>query len=216
MFTPSLTLVPQGKKFTLAALVEVPGESFSAGSIDMGAPKSNPVGANVLAYQLNLVHSAKPAAQVITGLQYRVPSLNLKPGQSVTAFVMLDGKILGSASIVLSGKHVVALAPKRATPAVATMFRADSAPATASRPPLTSDLCQAITVRNTPRPGDFTGFMQTLDKLGIIDDTQANAHKAAIQQDLNQIGWHVQQSDIQSAPAKTVRDCSDSVQNNAF
>jgi len=215
MFTPSLTLVPQGKKFTLSALVEVPSKSFSAGSIDIGAPKSNPVGANVVACQLNLVHSAKPNAQVITNLQYRIPSLTLKPGQSVTAFVMLDGKIMGSASLVLSGEHAVALAPKRATAAVAT-FRADNASATASRPPLTSELCQAITVRNTPHPGDFTGFMQTLDKLGIIDDTQANAHKTAIQQDLNQIGWHIQQSDIQSAPAKTVRDCSDSVQNNAF
>jgi hypothetical protein len=77
-------------------------------------------------------------------------------------------------------------------------------------------MCQAITVRNTPRPGDFTGPTQTLDKLGIIDDTQAKAHKAAIQQDLNQIGWHIQRSDIQSAPAKAVRDCADSVEDNAF
>jgi hypothetical protein len=99
---------------------------------------------------------------------------------------------------------------------VPAAFRATAAPAMAERPPLTSELCQAITVRNTPQPGDFTGPTQTLDKLGVIDDMQAKAHKAGIQQDLNNIGWHIQQADIQSGPAKTVRDCSDSIENNAF
>lgn len=216
MFTPNLTLTSQGKRFTLTAITEVPNDSFSAGSAEIGAPEASPVGAGVVACQLRIEHTDQPSAQLPKSLEHRLPGLTIKSGQTLTAFVILDGRVLGSASLILSGEHVVALPRKSSVRSTILPVAANMLTAAAQRPPLTGELCQAITVRNTPDPGSFTGPLQTLDKLGVIDDIQARAHKSAIQQDLNQIGWHIQQSDIQSGPAKTVRDCSDSVQNNAF
>ena len=219
MFTPHLRLLPQGNKYILFAAMEVPNETFSAGKVELGAPDLTPVGAGVVAYQLHLAHSAEATTQITRTIEYRIPDLKIKTGDTVTAFVVLDGRVLGTGSILLSGKQGVSLAPRRSSSSsLMPVFRATTfsvAPSAAERPPLTSELCQAITVRNTPKPSEFTGPSQTLDKLGVIDDTQAKSHKSAIQQDLNQIGWHIQQADIQSGPAKTVRDCSDSMENNA-
>lgn len=188
MFTPHLSLISEGKNYTLLAVTEVPNETFSAGKAEMGAPDLNPGGAGVMACQLQLAHSPRSTGQVANTVEHRIRGLSLKPGDTVTAFVMLDGRVLGSSSIVLSDK----------------------------RPPLTSELCQRITVQNTPRPGDFTGPTQLLVKLGIVDDTQAGFHRSGIQQDLNAIGWNIAEANIQTGPDKSVRDCSNSVQNNAF
>ena len=87
--------------------------------------------------------------------------------------------------------------------------------AMAEREPLTPGLAQRIVVQNTPdRPSD-PAPNTLLKTLGIVDGETANTHKAGIQRDLRNIGWRIQQNDIESSPTKTIAACRDSVLSNA-
>jgi hypothetical protein len=88
--------------------------------------------------------------------------------------------------------------------------------ALADRPPLTPERVRKIVVQNTPQSPDDADPDTQLLTLGVIDTALAKDHKAGIQQDLNAMGWHITQGDIDSAPATTVGACRDSVLDNAF
>ena len=76
-------------------------------------------------------------------------------------------------------------------------------------------LVQAIVVKNTPKPQNFTDSDDVLQKLGVIDGHIVDGHKAGIQQDLAAIGGQIAQDDIDSSPTTTVAACRDSVLANA-
>ena|ERR1700674_846029 len=87
--------------------------------------------------------------------------------------------------------------------------------ASTEKPPLTPELCQAIVVRNAPKPNNFTGPDQPLGKLGVIDGELTKFHKEGIRVDLRHIQYKIDTKTINSGPAVKVSDCSASVQNNA-
>jgi hypothetical protein len=97
-------------------------------------------------------------------------------------------------------------------------FAASSAiAATAARPDLTPELAQQIVVHDTPRPHKFGGDPdQQLLELGVIDDVQAGLHAARIQKSLSDINWRIKRSDIDTGPATSVGDCTNSVLANAI
>ena len=227
MFSPQLTFVPSGKKFILHTITEVPSAAFKAGKATKGAPESSPVGSGVLAFQLNLTHDAVGASkQVVHTVTHNLTGIAIpaKAGTTITAFVLLDGVILGSATLVSSpsatgtagsARANVQLPPLRVklagSPRVATRTMAA---AVATRPDLDDDLRHRVAVRNTPKPSAANGSgTQLLVDLDVTDLTQGQKHCARIQTDLNNIGWHISQNQIVSGPDKSVDDCSDSLTN---
>ena len=83
------------------------------------------------------------------------------------------------------------------------------------KPPLTPELCQAIVVRNTPKPKNFKKPEQALGELGVVDAEQTKFHKKDIRDDLKRIRYKIDTNNIKSGAAVSVSDCSASVQNNA-
>lgn len=156
-------------------------------------------------------------------MEHTITDLDLEPGMTISAFVMLNGMILGTADLLINehGSRVH-MAPTRSPSAMrrgaAPTFRVavHALAAAQARPPLTDMLCQSIAVRNTPKPSAFTGPSQLLNDLGVTDPTQTSNHQQAVQSDLNTIGYHIQLSDVTSGPAVSVSDCADSVAKNAF
>jgi hypothetical protein len=72
-------------------------------------------------------------------------------------------------------------------------------------------------VRNTPdKPHAAVDPDRQLRTLGVIGSPESAVHKAGIQHDLNDLGWHIRLKDIDSAPTTTVGDCRDSILLNAF
>jgi hypothetical protein len=85
------------------------------------------------------------------------------------------------------------------------------------RTPLTPDLVQDIVVANTPDPpaGQVDPGTQLL-KLGVVDDDAEGDLQAGVQSDLNKLGWHIKQADIDASKTTSVAGCRNSVLANAF
>lgn len=83
------------------------------------------------------------------------------------------------------------------------------------KPPLTPELCQAIVVRNAPKPKNFKKPEQLLGELGVFDTELAKFHRKDIRDDLKRIQYIIDTKNIKSGPTVSVSVCSASVQNNA-
>jgi hypothetical protein len=89
--------------------------------------------------------------------------------------------------------------------------------ALALRQPLDPLQVQTIVIANTPNhPGGGVDPDTLLQQLGVVDDESQAKVAAGVQKDLNQLGWHIKQADIESAPTNSVAECRDSVLQNAF
>ncbi len=84
------------------------------------------------------------------------------------------------------------------------------------QPGLTDAESVTIAVRNTPRPGNYTGNpMMLLVHLNVVDSTSTRAHKQDIQAEVKHRGLTIAQNKIVSGADKSVRKCADSIKANA-
>lgn len=104
LFQPSLSLVLQRNgRFTLRSVTLTPNSCFYAGRAEIGVPPNVRVLPEVLPVLLHINRRGGPIClQVITPVHHQLRNLELGPEAgktTVTAFVLLDGMVVGSASI---------------------------------------------------------------------------------------------------------------------
>lgn len=104
LFQPSLSLILQRNgRYTLRSVTLTPNSCFYAGRAEIGVPPNVRVLPEVLPVLLPIQRREGPIClQVITPVHHQLRNLELGPEfgkSSVTAFVMLDGMVVGSASI---------------------------------------------------------------------------------------------------------------------
>jgi hypothetical protein len=103
MFQPNLTLsVEPDGEFTLSAVTVTPNSCYSAGRAQPGVPPDVRLTPEVFAVLLQLRTRRGPCLQVLTPVRHQLRNLKLGPQHgmsSVLAFVMIDDRVAGSASI---------------------------------------------------------------------------------------------------------------------
>jgi hypothetical protein len=86
------------------------------------------------------------------------------------------------------------------------------------KPPLTPELCQQIVVQSTPDPKSFKPGSDpskvTLFDLGVCSSTESTIFVKAVMNRLRP--WKINSSAVGSAPATTVQQSADSINDNAF
>src|SRR5688572_13098232 len=105
MFQPqlSLSLEPDGE-FTLDAVTITPNSCYSAGRVTREAPPNVRITAEVFPVLLHLRARSGPCLMALRPVRHQLRNLKLgsQHGKtSVLAWVVLDGKVLGSASIAV-------------------------------------------------------------------------------------------------------------------
>jgi hypothetical protein len=205
MFEPRLTLIPERDgQYSLLSETLVPSDFFSAQAAIVGPPQGVMVGRHAVAIQLPLDYRPRAKAGVKRVLHHRVFDLTLDEGAVVTAYVTLDDKVLGTASLIVTSRRVGRLAS-----ADRSLGKLD---ATVE---LTQELCQAIVVEAAPDPGSFSGPSQQLFELGVVDAPRARFHRLAIRRRLQEYGYAIGPNEITSGPEVQVDVCRDSVFENA-
>ncbi len=105
LFTPQLILSEERDgSFTLHALTLAPNNSFSAGPAEVESPPDVVILPEAIAVMLHIQHRGGIHLPVVTPVQHCVQNLALGDSlgkTSVIAFAVLDGKIVGEASISL-------------------------------------------------------------------------------------------------------------------
>ena len=124
IFEPQLVLArePDGE-YTLHSVTLTPNSCYSAGKAERGIPPNVRLIPETESVLLQIRTRSGPCLQVITPVRHRVRNLKLgaKTGKtSVIAFVMLDGNIVGSASIRVDDPSVCANDPPKETPVETT------------------------------------------------------------------------------------------------
>src|SRR5262249_41657428 len=89
--------------FTLHAVTLTPNNCYSAGTAVAGPPPNVRLVPEVFPVMLNIHHRAGLCGQIVTPVRHQLGNLDLRGKQSVLAFVMVDGHIMGSASIPVFG-----------------------------------------------------------------------------------------------------------------
>jgi hypothetical protein len=206
MFEPRLTLVPEPDgEFSLFSETDVPSDFYTARKIVRGAPKGTSVGKHVVAVRLPLKYRAAKKAGPAQVVHHRAFNLGLREGTVVKAFLMLDDRILGVSSVIVT-------APPRPLRRMAT---AAAESLTRRTMDLTQELCQTIVVEETPDPDAFREAGQQLFELGIIDPPRARFHRIGIQGRISDLGHSIKLEDITTGPEVAVDVCRDSVFQNA-
>jgi hypothetical protein len=103
MFEPELTLSKERDgEYTLHAVTITPNSCYSAGRAKRGVPPNVRLLPEVEPVLLDLRAHRGPCLMVLTPVHHRLGNLKLGPAHgktSVTAFVMLDDRVVGSANI---------------------------------------------------------------------------------------------------------------------
>jgi hypothetical protein len=103
MFEPQLTLTREKDgQYTMHALTLTPNTCYSAGRAQLAPPPEVLVAPEVQPVMLHLRARRGHCAQTVTPVRHRVRDLQLGDAYgktSVSAFVMLDGSIVGSANV---------------------------------------------------------------------------------------------------------------------
>lgn len=103
LFQPSLSLILQRNgRYTLRSVTVTPNSCYFAGPAEVGVPPNVRVLPEVLPVILNIKRRSGFCLQVLTPVRHQLRNLQLGPEHgktSVTAFAMLDGMVVGSASI---------------------------------------------------------------------------------------------------------------------
>lgn len=99
-FAPQLTLIvePDGE-YTLDAVTITPNSCYSAGRVVRQPPPTVRLVPEVFAIQLHLRTRKGPCMMALRPVRHWAKNLNLQGKTSVMAFVMIDDRVLGSASI---------------------------------------------------------------------------------------------------------------------
>jgi hypothetical protein len=105
MFEPRLTLSlePDGE-YTLDAVTVTPNSCYSAGRVTRDPPANVRLTSEVFAVQLHLRVRSGPCMMALRPVRHRTRNLKLGGSSgknSVLAFVVLDGKVVGSASVAV-------------------------------------------------------------------------------------------------------------------
>jgi len=206
MFEPVLQLIPEPDgEFSLLATTAVPNLRFAAGRVTMRAPDGVSVGAHVRPVTLGLKYKDRGDLGEPRSVFHRAFNLKLSDGDTLAAFVTLQGgPVLGSADAFIHESDAALSATQFVSPRVML-----------SRVPLTPLLCQAVVVKATGNVGSFTGPAQLLRFLGIVDAKRAALHKIGIGRLMNQAGFQIDLTRVSSGPAVDVATCRDTVFNNA-
>ncbi|HWU89312.1 MAG TPA: hypothetical protein VN253_18745 [Kofleriaceae bacterium] len=105
LFQPSLLLsIEPGGQYLLDAVTITPNSSYSAGRASLGVPPNVRISSETYSVLLNLHARRGKALQVPTPVHHHLRNLDLGPGHgktSVLAFAMLQGHVIGSASITI-------------------------------------------------------------------------------------------------------------------
>ncbi|MEM8962871.1 MAG: hypothetical protein AAGD38_15405 [Acidobacteriota bacterium] len=103
LFKPQLTLLPQlDKIYDLLSVTLTPTSCYSGGPARVGLPPGYVVTPETVPVTLELRHRGSLCLQVITPVRHFLPGIKLgrDVGKTrVTAFAVLDGKVLGISSI---------------------------------------------------------------------------------------------------------------------
>jgi hypothetical protein len=89
----------------------------------------------------------------------------------------------------------------------------------ADKPPLTPTFCLQAIINCTPKPSRWnpatdTPSTKTLFELGVVDPNTSQVFVQAVKGRI--FPWHIDDTDVTSAPATTLQVAANSVQNNAF
>jgi hypothetical protein len=208
MFQPRLLLIPEPDgEYSLLSETETPDKCYSAGPVEAADPSEYPIPGDSQGLVLHLKYDHGPCPQVVTLVRHRAHNLRLRPGDVLLAFVVLDRKVVGWGRIVVDDPQSVFVP--------SPTFRV-TVVAERDRPELTDTLCDSIAVNNTPFPGKHTGDVnQRFVEMGVVDAEQTRRHKRDVQDELKNLGWKIQQSGLTSGPSRTVKQCRESMQNNA-
>ena len=87
------------------------------------------------------------------------------------------------------------------------------------KPLLTPDFCLHVVISATPSPGRYKPPSSTpsntkLFDLGVVDATTSAVFVQGVKSRI--FPWHLNDSDMASAPSTTVQEAADAVQKNAF
>jgi hypothetical protein len=89
----------------------------------------------------------------------------------------------------------------------------------ADKPALSPDFCLHVVVNSTPKPSQWkpladTPSTKTLFDLGVVDALTSSVFVAGVKARI--FPWHIDDSNVTSAPGTTLQAAANSVQNNAF
>ncbi len=87
------------------------------------------------------------------------------------------------------------------------------------KPPLTPAFCLQVVINSTPKPSRWnpatdTPSLKTLFELGVVDSDTSQVYVQAVKSRI--FPWHIDNTDVTSAPNTTLQVAANSVQNNAF
>jgi hypothetical protein len=229
LFEPNLALAkePDGE-YTLYSVTLTPNSCFSAGNPIRCAPPGVMATPETIVYQLPLLYSDGGfCLQVITPVRHEVQNIRFDAAHNrLLAFTMLDGKIVGRASIspddlarltILDDETVERHARAARFSATVTAPAATAAEGLV-RPDLTADVCFDICVASTPKhpdPASVDGGTQ-LHQLDVVNDVTARVYRSGVRSRLNAIGWQIQPGTIAATPQTTINQSAMSVEGNAF
>jgi hypothetical protein len=100
----SLSLEPDGE-YTLDAVTITPNSCYSATRVTREAPPNVRLTQEVFPVQLHLRARSGPCLMALRPVRHRQRNLKLAGKTSVLAFVVLDGRVLGSAGVDAHHRH---------------------------------------------------------------------------------------------------------------
>ncbi len=213
LFEPQLTLFREKKKghYSLLSVTMTPHGCFFADRVVPGTPSGVIVIPEAIPIQLLIgERRAVSCPMVVTPVTHRVPDVRFTAGKSsVVCFAVLNGAVVGSASISPAAAHRVHAAPAAAPRGLLALAPAGDGTAVSFTQALT------IILNNVPDPGAFQGdTTMALRMLGVVAAPFSEALKDGIEQGL-QGSFTIDRSEIDAAPGDSLNLCIQSVVTNA-
>jgi hypothetical protein len=205
-FEPQLTLFREKKKgqYSLHSVTMTPHGCYFSDRVLPGAPSGIVVIPEAIPFQLLIgERRSQVCPMVITPVTHQISDVRLSSGKtSVVCFVVLNGAVVGSASVSPTDAHLVHAAPLAA--------------AAAATDPLEFEVALRIVLDNVPNPENFTDgdTSVTLRKLGIVDATFSTALKNGIGNDLP-APLKINPAKIKASSSTSLGTCVQSVVANA-
>ena len=212
LFQPRLTLLrgPGKGRYTLESTTDTPHDGYYFAGIETGAPTGVILVPEAFPLQLKLRECRGTNCYVReTEVRHHYGNFRVPAGKSsIVCFVMLNGAVVGSASIDLSAATQLAPAatPQKAFRTVSLNIAADGI--------LSFSEALTIVLNNVPDRNAFTGDSTiSLRLLGIVSDTFSNALRDGIVSDLRGF-FTINPTLIRVAPGESLNSCIQSVVAN--
>lgn len=209
LFKPELSLVRETDgTYTLHSLTLTPTSCYRAAGTAPGTPAGFLTSPETVACQLRLACIGDGWLQVITPVIHRVPHLVMGPGRdTVTAFVTLDGKVVGVSSIRGAAAQEALFENRREA---GGRFASLEQPAARC---LTKAKAGEIVIASCPRP--VTSIDQQLNEVGVTDEDTQALFVENVRDRIVQGGCQIDRADIPNDPANTVMEVRDAVSRAA-